>query len=169
MPTTTWSAWCRATRGAESVFHWDTSARTSTGAAPGRWTPRSARAAALGCTSAPAPSRCGAPSPATSWRCASSTCARGRAATRRTSGKSFRQQRGGVVGLSLQRSARGAEEARGHHDLRGRRERRAQLGAGRLQLSLDAADRSLRRRASHHRLSRRARRPLPRSRRTTAS
>jgi hypothetical protein len=38
-----------------------------------------------------------------------------------------------MVGLSLQGPDHRAEAARGHHDLRGRRHRRAQLGEGRLQ------------------------------------
>ena len=52
-----------------------------------------------------------------------------------------------------------AEAARGHHDLRDRRDRRPQLGARGLQLPLGAANRPVRRRAPHHRLSRRAGRP----------
>ena len=48
------------------------------------------------------------------------------------------------------------------HHLRDRHQRTAQLGAGGLQLPLDAADRSVRRRAQDHRLSGRAGRPLDR-------
>ena len=48
------------------------------------------------------------------------------------------------------------EAARGDHDLRGRCHRRTQLGEGGLQFPMDAADRSVRRRAQDHRLSRRA-------------
>ncbi len=80
-----------------------------------------------------------------------------------------RQQRGRMVGLSLQGPDHRAQAARGHHDLRGRRHRRAQLGEGGLQFQMDAADRPFRRRAQDHRLSRRSRSITPRSRRTTAS
>ena len=86
----------------------------------------------------------------------------------RVQGQELRQQRGGVVGLSLQRPDRGAEEARGHHDLRGGRQRRARLGQGAVQLPLDAADRSVRRGAQDHRLSRACRSTTARSRRTGA-
>ena len=48
----------------------------------------------------------------------------------------LRQQRGNLVGLSVRRAADRAEAARGDHDLRGRCERRKELGAGRLQLPL---------------------------------
>ena len=71
-------------------------------------------------------------------------------------GQGLRQQRRRLVGLPLQGPDRGAEAARGDHDLRGRRDRRARLGEGRLQLPLDAADRSVRRGPQDHRLSRRA-------------
>ena len=71
-----------------------------------------------------------------------------------------RQQRGGVVGLPVQRPDHRPETARGLHDLRNRHHRTAQLGASGLQFPLDAADRSVRRRAQDHRLSRRARRPF---------
>ena len=132
--------------------------RTSTGAAPVRWTPRCSAAAparAWACTSAPARSRCAAPSPATCSRCASSTSRRGRAPIRSTPAR-LRQQRRRLVGLPLQGPARGAQAARGDHHLRGRRRRRDQLGAGGLQLPLGAADRPVRRGAQDHRLSRRA-------------
>ena len=53
-------------------------------------------------------------------------------------GQGLRQQRRGLVGLSLQRHDRGAQEARGDHDLRGRRDaasatgpRRSTTSAGR--------------------------------------
>ena len=45
-------------------------------------------------------------------------------------GQELRQQRCSVVGLPLQRTDHGAEEARGHHDLPDRRTRRQELGAG---------------------------------------
>ena len=63
-------------------------------------------------------------------------------------GQDLRQQRRGLVGLPLQGSPRGSEAARGDHHLRGRRHRRARLGQGPLQLPLDAADRSVRRRCT---------------------
>ena len=67
----------------------------------------------------------------------------------------FRLQRRGQLGLSLPRPDRGAEAARGHHHLRTRHLGRA-VRQGRLQLRLDAADRSGRHRARDDRLSRRA-------------
>ena len=69
-------------------------------------------------------------------------------------GQGVRQQRRGVVGLSLQRVSRRAEAARGGDDLRDLRPRRSATCACALFLSLGAADRSLRRRAQHLRLSR---------------
>ena len=75
-------------------------------------------------------------------------------------GQVVRQQCGGVVGLPVQRSGHRPETARGLHDLRNRYQRAAQLGAGGLQLPLDAADRSIWCRAQDHRLSRRAGRPF---------
>ena len=69
----------------------------------------------------------------------------------------FRLQRRGELGFPLSRPDRGAEAARGHHHLRTRYRGRA-VRQGGLQLRLDAADRSGRHRAFHHRLSRRARR-----------
>ena len=74
-------------------------------------------------------------------------------------GQELREQRRRLVGLPLQGPPDRAQAARGHHDLRGRRERRAQLGEGRLQLPLDAADGSLRCRPQDHRLPRRPGRP----------
>ena len=46
-------------------------------------------------------------------------------------GQELRQQRGGLVGLPLQRPAGGAQAARGHHDLRDRRDRASATGPGR--------------------------------------
>ena len=44
--------------------------------------------------------------------------------------QAIRQQRGGVVGLPLQGPADRAQAARGHHDLRDRRQGRKELGDG---------------------------------------
>ena len=55
-------------------------------------------------------------------------------------GKSFGGDRAPLVGLPLQGIDRRGEAARGLHDLRNRHQRPAQLGAGSLQLPLDAAD-----------------------------
>ena len=65
-----------------------------------------ARARAWACTSAPARSRCAAPSPATCSRCASSTSRLRPCANPHYAGKSLRQQRRRVVGLPLQGPAR---------------------------------------------------------------
>ena len=113
--------------------------------------------------------RAAAPSQATCSRCASSTSRPRPCANPQYRGQDVRQQRRGLVGLSLQGPDRRAQAARGDHDLRGRRDRRTQLGEGALQFPLDAADRSLRRGAQDHRLSRRAGRSRARSRRTGAS
>ena len=56
-------------------------------------------------------------------------------------GRCFGSNAAATLGLSLSRPDRGAEAARGHHDLRARYLRRA-VRQGGLQLCLDAADRS---------------------------
>ena len=60
----------------------------------------------------------GRASPATCWRSASSTWCRAQAAIPTCAGPDFRQQRRGVVGLSLRRIPHRAEAARSRHDLR---------------------------------------------------
>ena len=75
-------------------------------------------------------------------------------------GKSFGSNAAAWWGFHYKELHHRAEAARGLHHLRDRHQRAAQLGAGGLQFPLDAADRSVRRRAQDHRLSGRAGRPL---------
>ena len=109
--------------GAESVFRWTSEDKTVDRRGAGPMDARSMAAApakVLACTSAPGRSPSRAPSPAMSWKSASSTWCRARAANPGFRRPDFRQQRRGLVGLSLQGIAYRAEAARGGDDLRDR-------------------------------------------------
>ena len=133
-----------------------------TGAAPGRWTLRcsgAARAKGLGVHICTGPVAVKGAEPGDILEVRILDVQPRPSRNPKFTGKSVRQQRRRVVGLPLQRPDRGAQDARGHHDLRGGRQRRARLGQGALQLPLDAADRPVRRGAQDHRLPGRAGRP----------
>ncbi len=106
----------------------------------------SARERAWGCISSPVPSPSRALSPATFWRFASSRC--GRAELQRLLRRPLlRLERRRILGFSVSRPHRRAPAARGHHHLRTRYVGRASRES-RLQLRLDAANRSGRPRPS---------------------
>ena len=72
---------------------------------------------------------------------------------REVQGQELRRECRGLVGLPLQGADHRAEEPRSHHHLRDRRQQRQELGAGGVQLSVDTADRPVRRGAQDDRLS----------------